>query len=106
MRKRIALLYDFDYTLANGFMQQFGLMQDHGYNDVIEYFKACEDVFEDKKDIDMCLSLMGGILKLSWEKEEELLENIFSRLAKMLNIMKVLMSGLIRSMHMDKKRGM
>ena len=68
MQKRIALLYDFDYTLANGFMQQFGLMQDHGYNDVIEYFKACEDVFEDKKNIDMCLSMMGGLLKHSWEK--------------------------------------
>ena len=38
MRKRIALLYDFDYTLADGFMQQFGLMQDLGYEDVGELF--------------------------------------------------------------------
>ena len=28
MHKRIALLYDFDYTLSDGFMQEFGLMQD------------------------------------------------------------------------------
>ena len=33
MQKRIALLYDFDYTLADGFMQQFGLMQELGFDD-------------------------------------------------------------------------
>ena len=39
MQKRIALLYDFDYTLAHGFMQQFGLMQDLGFDDINAYFK-------------------------------------------------------------------
>ena len=60
MQKRIALLYDFDYTLTDGFMQQFGLMQDLGYQDVESFFDACEKTFGDA-DIDMCLSMMGGI---------------------------------------------
>lgn len=64
MQKRIAILYDFDYTLADGFMQQFGLMQDLGYDDVYKFFDACDNVFGDS-DIDMCLSMMGGILKLA-----------------------------------------
>ena len=34
MQKRIAILYDFDYTLAKGFMHQFGLMQDMGYDNI------------------------------------------------------------------------
>jgi hypothetical protein len=61
MQKRIAMLYDFDYTLANGFMQQFGLMQEFGYDNVIKYFQANDDVF-DNRDIDMCLAMMGGVL--------------------------------------------
>ena len=71
MQKRIALLYDFDYTLANGFMQEFGLMQDHGYDNVHDYFNACEEVFQDKNDIDMCLSMMGGVLQMSWKKDRK-----------------------------------
>jgi len=64
MRKRIALLYDFDYTLADGFMQQFGLMQDLGYEDIGELFTAFDNSFEGS-DIDMCLSMLGGILLLA-----------------------------------------
>lgn len=71
MQKRIALLYDFDYTLAKGFMQQFGLMQELGYDDVREFFKACENAF-DNKDIDMCLSMMGGTLKMAHQKGKKL----------------------------------
>ena len=69
MRKRIALLYDFDYTLTDKFMQQYGLMQDLGYTDetVGDFFTACEDAFGDA-DIDMCLSLMGGILFMAKDK--------------------------------------
>ena len=64
MQKRIALLYDFDYTLAHGFMQQFGLMQDLGYNDIGEYFKECERLAHDN-EMDMCLSMLCGILELA-----------------------------------------
>jgi hypothetical protein len=61
MQKRIAMLYDFDYTLAHGFMQQFGLMQEFGYDDVIKFFQANDAIF-DNPDLDMCLSLLGGVL--------------------------------------------
>jgi hypothetical protein len=70
MQKRIALLYDFDYTLAHGFMQEFGLMQDHGYDDVFKYFKRCEEIF-DNRDVDMCLSMMGGVLQMANEKDRK-----------------------------------
>ena len=56
MQKKFALLYDFDYTLSRGFMQQFGLMQDLGFTDVYDYFRECENICEDR-DMDMCLSL-------------------------------------------------
>ena len=65
MQKRIALLYDFDDTLANGFMQQFGLMQDMGYQDIFEFFSATDEVFGNNPDMDMCLNMMGGILELA-----------------------------------------
>jgi hypothetical protein len=64
MQKRIALLYDFDYTLAHGFMQQFGLMQEYGFTDVLDYFKECEKVAIDP-DMDMCLSLLCGIKEMA-----------------------------------------
>ena len=67
MQKRIALLYDFDYTLAHGFMQQFGLMQDLGFDDINAYFKECERVSLDS-EMDMCLSMMCGILELAKRK--------------------------------------
>lgn len=67
MQKRIALLYDFDYTLAHGFMQQFGLMQDLGFDDINAYFKECERVSLDS-EMDMCLSMMCGILELAKHK--------------------------------------
>lgn len=63
MQKRIALLYDFDYTLAKGFMHEFGLMQDLGYDNVIEFYKSNDMLFTNEyEDIDMCLSMMGGTL--------------------------------------------
>ena len=58
MQKRIALLYDFDYTLAKGFMQQFGLMQELGYDDVREFFKACENAFDNKD----AYSIINGVV--------------------------------------------
>ncbi len=64
MQKRIALLYDFDYTLTDGFMQQFGLMQDLGYDNIDDFFGACDQYF-DNPDIDLCLSVMGGVLHLA-----------------------------------------
>ena len=67
MQKRIALLYDFDYTLAHGFMQQFGLMQNLGFDDINAYYKECERVSLDS-EMDMCLSMMCGILELAKRK--------------------------------------
>ena len=64
MQKRIALLYDFDYTLAHGFMQEFGLMQEFVINDISQFFKTCEDLSLDR-DMDMCLSSMCGIMELA-----------------------------------------
>lgn len=81
MQKRIALLYDFDYTLAKGFMQEFGLMQDHGFDDVYKYFKACDNVFK-SKDIDMCLSMMGGVLNLSWQNDRKVTRDYFRSFGK------------------------
>lgn len=64
MQKRIALLYDFDYTLAHGYMQQFGFMQDAGFSNINDFFRECERVALDK-DMDMCLSSMCGVVELA-----------------------------------------
>ena len=64
MQKRIALLYDFDYTLSKGFMQEFGLMQNFGFSNVMDYFNECEKLSFDSQ-MDMCLSSMCGILQLA-----------------------------------------
>lgn len=64
MQKRIAILYDFDYTLSNGFMQEFGLMQDLGYDDVMKFFAANEDTAKCTQ-MDMCLSMMCGVVMLA-----------------------------------------
>lgn len=64
MQKRIAILYDFDYTLAHGYMQQFGLMQDLGFDNVGEYFRECEVVAQEK-DMDLCLSSLCGVVELA-----------------------------------------
>lgn len=62
MQNKVAILYDFDYTLAKGYMHQYGLMQDMGYDNAYEFFKANERLAGDE-DMDMCLSLMCGILQ-------------------------------------------
>lgn len=64
MQKRIAIMYDFDYTLAHGYMQQFGLMQDVGFDNIFDYFNACEKVSRDK-NMDMCLSMMCGVIEVA-----------------------------------------
>lgn len=64
MQKRIALLYDFDYTLAKGYMQQFGFMQEFGYDNIMDFFKTCEEVSLDK-DMDQCLSFLCGVHELA-----------------------------------------
>ncbi len=62
MQKRIAILYDFDYTLAPAYMHEFGLMQDMGYDNIKEFFRANEKLAIDD-DMDMCLSLMCGLVE-------------------------------------------
>ena len=62
MQKKVAILYDFDYTLARGYMHEYGLMQDMGYNNAHEFFDANERLAGDD-NMDMCLSLMCGILE-------------------------------------------
>ena len=81
MQKRIAILYDFDYTLSDGYMQQFGLMQEMGYSDVYEFFSACEKVFGDK-NMDLCLSMMAGILFSAKEKGKEVTKEYLQSLGK------------------------
>lgn len=71
MHKRITLLYDFDYTLCDGYMQQFGLMQEFGYDDVFKFFKANEGVLDDP-DMDLCLSNMAGMIFGAREKGKNL----------------------------------
>lgn len=67
MQKRIALLYDFDYTLTDGYMQEFGLMQKLGFDNVYKFFEKC-DIDAREKDVDMCLSMMAGTLFMSKAK--------------------------------------
>lgn len=67
MHKKIAILYDFDYTLASDYMQTFGLMQDFGFDNVVDYFKACEETAMDS-NMDMCLSALCGIIELGKQK--------------------------------------
>ena len=62
MQKKVAILYDFDYTLAKGYMHEYGLMQDMGYDSAKDFFMANEKLAIDT-EMDMCLSLMCGILE-------------------------------------------
>ena len=72
MHKRIALLYDFDYTLSDGFMQSFGLMQDLGFDDVYKFFATNDAIVEDP-DMDKCLSSLGGLLLMAKEQGKKIL---------------------------------
>lgn len=81
MQKRIAILYDFDYTLSKGYMQEFGLMQQLGYDNINNFFKSCEEVLNDK-DMDLCLSMMAGILFQAKEKGEVVTREYLQTLGK------------------------
>ena len=81
MQKRIALLYDFDYTLAHGFMQEFGLMQEFGFDDVMKFFKACEESSLEP-DMDMCLSSLCGILELAKKGDKKVTKEYLKQFGK------------------------
>ena len=81
MQKRIALLYDFDYTLSKGYMQQFKLMQDLGYENIGDFFRACEQTLGDK-DMDLCLSMMAGMFFMAKEKGIEITKDYLHSLGK------------------------
>ena len=67
MQKRIAILYDFDYTLSKGYMQSFGLAKSLGFDNVYDYFADNDSVCEDPQ-MDVCLALLGGLLIRAKEK--------------------------------------
>ncbi|MGN0961290.1 MAG: haloacid dehalogenase-like hydrolase [Christensenellales bacterium] len=81
MQKRIALLYDFDYTLTDGFMQSFGLMQDLGYNDIREYFDDNDNIVGGE-DMDMCLSMMAGIVCTAKNKDKKVTKEYLKNFGK------------------------
>ena len=59
--KRFAILYDFDYTLSDGFMQQFGLMQEFGYTNIYDFYDDVASYYG-AEDMDNCLSLLFGVI--------------------------------------------
>ena len=65
-KNRVALFYDFDCTLSRGFMQEGKLSKDLGFNNALEFFKACDDRYADT-DFDMCLCNMLGTLEFARE---------------------------------------
>lgn len=71
MQNKIALLYDFDFTLSSGYMQEFGLMQDLGYDDVYSFFRDCDGCYSGD-DMDRCLRLMGGTREIAKTKGKRL----------------------------------
>ncbi|MBE5738904.1 MAG: haloacid dehalogenase-like hydrolase [Clostridiales bacterium] len=64
---RVALLYDFDCTLSDGFMQENKLAKDLGFSSAIEFFLACDARFQDG-DLDMCLGHLLGTIEFAKEK--------------------------------------
>lgn len=81
MQKRIALLYDFDYTLAKGYMQQFGFMQEFGYDNIMDFFKTCEEVSLEK-DMDQCLSFLCGVNELATRHNKVLTRDYLRKFGK------------------------
>jgi len=81
MQKRIAILYDFDYTLCKGYMQGFGLMQELGYDDIGKFFASCEHTLNDK-NMDLCLSMMAGILFQAHEKGKKVTREYLQNFGK------------------------
>lgn len=81
MQKRIALLYDFDFTLARGYMQSFGLMQEFGFKDIKAFYKANEMLCRDS-DMDICLSMMGGLLVLAKQHNKKITKDYLRNFGK------------------------
>ncbi len=54
-------MYDFDCTLARGYMQDYGLAKDLGFESGIDFFKACDKEFNNE-DLDICLGHMLGTI--------------------------------------------
>lgn len=81
MQKRIAILYDFDYTLCKGYMQQFGLMQEMGYTEIYDFFKGCEMSLNDN-NVDLCLSNMYGVLSASKENGKKVTREYLQSLGR------------------------
>ena len=82
MQKRIALLYDFDYTLSRRFMHEYGLIQDFGYDDIYEFYRANDNIFKEIGDMDMCLSMMGGIVVRARREGKKLNREYFKSFGK------------------------
>lgn len=61
-KNRVVLLYDFDCTLAKGYMQEGKLAKDLGFGDAFEFFKSCDVEFNTCGDLDMCLGHMLGTI--------------------------------------------
>lgn len=79
--KRFAILYDFDYTLSKGFMQDFGLVQDLGYKTVYEFFDDASH-FPGAEDMDLCLSLLLCILSRSKQKGKKVTREYLQKYGK------------------------
>lgn len=61
-KKKIAIMYDFDLTLSDGYMQNFDLMKEWD-TDVNEYWKITQE-FAIKNNMDVILSNMYYMLRL------------------------------------------
>lgn len=60
-RNKVVLLYDFDCTLARGYMQEPKLAKDLGFDSALDFFIKCDTEFN-KGDLDMCLGHMLGTI--------------------------------------------
>ena len=79
--KKIAILYDFDYTLSKNYMQSYGLAKTFGYDDVHDYFASCDSICVDPQ-MDMCLAAMGGLLLHAKERNIQVTKEFLQQFGK------------------------
>ena len=95
----LALLYDFDNTLASSDMQNFSFIPKILHMEPSEFWNLTNEIFK-KWDMDKVLCYMYCMVNICKEKGIKLTRSLLNDCGKDIKFLKELLLGLIESMNM------
>lgn len=104
MNNKVIFMYDFDGTLCPGYMQDYGLAQDLGFDSARDLFKACDSMVS--ADTDSWHSFLHGVICIGRERGKNITREYLNSFGKNIKYFDGVEEWFTKTINLGKKYGL